>query len=52
MVELLKSLSTCAELEMIDINDNFLKPQSAVELASLINKCKKLKSLNISDCNL
>lgn len=52
MVAILSSLQGCEDLEVVDISDNYLKEQAAKEMGVLIQKCKKLKALNLSDCNM
>jgi Ran GTPase-activating protein (RanGAP) involved in mRNA processing and transport len=39
-------------LDVLDVRDNFLHPNSALALSLLLSKAKQLKGLNISDCNL
>lgn len=53
MVSLLSQLrKNCAELEYLDIADNFVKDEATNELGELIVECKHLRVLNISDCNI
>jgi Ran GTPase-activating protein (RanGAP) involved in mRNA processing and transport len=42
----------CSFLDVLDVRDNFLHPNSALALSLLLSKAKQLKGLNISDCNL
>ena len=52
MLVLLKNLQSCANLEVLDLRDNFLHNASLVELSNLITSNTTLKSLNLSDCNI
>lgn len=53
MLALLKSLAdNCHDLELLDIRDNFLKEETIELMGKLIQSCKNLKALNISDCNI
>ena len=52
MAVLLENIKNCARLEVLDIQDNFLKGKAAEEMALVIKQCKNLKALNVSDCNI
>lgn len=52
MLAIVTALQGCADLEVVDVRDNYVKGQSAKEMGTLIQTCKKLKGLNLSDCNM
>ena len=52
MVAIVTALQGCPELEILDVRDNYVKEDAAKEMGVLIEKSKKLKCLNLSDCNM
>ena len=52
MISIVTALQECPDLEIVDVSDNYVKEKAAQEIGILIQKCKKLKSLNLSDCNM
>jgi Ran GTPase-activating protein (RanGAP) involved in mRNA processing and transport len=52
MSKLLEGLTTCKNLNILRVNDNWLKAGATVQLLSLLISCKQLTELNISDGNM
>lgn len=53
MTTLLETLNAaCPLIEILDVNDNFIKTDATKLLADFIRIHKNLKVLNVSDCNI
>ena len=52
MLNVFAALQNCTDLETVDVQDNYVKEQTADHLANLIKSNVNLKNLNLSDCNM
>ena len=52
MIGIVTALQKCEDLEILDVRDNYMKETAAKEMGVLIQKSKKLRCLNLSDCNM
>lgn len=52
MLNVFAALKNCSHLEVVDVQDNYVKEMTADHVAGLIKSNSHLKALNLSDCNM